>query len=101
MMKNHRLAKSIQDAGRAAFLSILTYKAACAGREVIAVNPAFTSQTRSGCGVLVDKDFSVRWRSRPDCGTSRDQPGPAGTSQDQNAAKYRERLGQSRRGAVA
>ena len=37
MVKNHHLAKSIPDAGWAAFLSILTYKAACAGREVIAV----------------------------------------------------------------
>ena len=32
MVRNHHLAKSIQDAGWAAFLSILTYKAACAGR---------------------------------------------------------------------
>ena len=53
MLKNHHLAKSIQDAGWAAFLSILTYKAACAGRKVVAVNPAYTSQTCSGCGVMV------------------------------------------------
>jgi IS605 OrfB family transposase len=44
MVKNHHLAKSIRDAGWATFLSILTYKAACADREVIAVDPAFTSQ---------------------------------------------------------
>ena len=41
MLRNHHLAKSIQDAGWAAFLSILSYKAACAGRGVVAVPPAF------------------------------------------------------------
>ena len=93
MVKNHHLAKSIQDAGWSQFVSILTYKAACAGRQVIAVNPAFTSQTCSGCGVLVSKGLSVRWHSCPDCGTS--------LHRDHNAAKNIERLGQSRRGGVA
>jgi putative transposase len=32
MVKNHHLAKSISDAGWAAFLTILSFKAACAGR---------------------------------------------------------------------
>jgi putative transposase len=40
MVKHHHLAKSISDAGWGAFLTILTYKAACAGRRSIAVNPA-------------------------------------------------------------
>ena len=87
MVKNHHLAKSISDAGWAAFLSILSYKAACAGRSVIAVNPAFTSQTCSGCGVLVQKGLSVRWHSCPDCGTS--------LHRDHNAAKNIERAGQA------
>jgi putative transposase len=93
MVRNHYLAKSIQDAGWAAFLTILAYKAACAGRRVIAVNPAFTSQICSGCGVLVTKALSVRWRSCPECGTS--------LHRDHNAAKNIERLGQSHRGGVA
>ena len=33
MVKNHHLAKSISDAGWAAFLSILSFKAACAGAQ--------------------------------------------------------------------
>jgi putative transposase len=93
MVRNHHLAKSIQDAGWAAFLSILAFKAACAGRRVIAVNPAFTSQICSGCGGLVAKGLSVRWHSCPECGTS--------LHRDHNAAKNIERLGQSRRGGVA
>jgi putative transposase len=55
MVKNHHLAKSIHDAGWSQFLSILSAKAACAGRRVVAVPPAYTSQTCSGCGVLVAK----------------------------------------------
>ena len=70
MVKNHHLAKSICDAGWAAFLTILSYKAACAGRSVVAVNPAYTSQICSGCGSMVAKGLSVRWHSCPDCGTS-------------------------------
>jgi putative transposase len=93
MVHNHRLARSINDAGWAAFLSILSYKAACVGRRVIAVNPAFTSQTRSGCGVMVQKGLSVRWHSCPECGTS--------LHRDHNAAQNIEGAGQALRGAVA
>ena len=70
MVRNHHLAKSISDVGWAAFLSILTSKAGCAGRRVVAVTPAFTSQTCSGCGIMVAKGVSVRWHSCPECGTS-------------------------------
>jgi putative transposase len=41
MVKNHHLAKSISDAGWRAFLTILAFKAACAGKRVVAVNPAY------------------------------------------------------------
>jgi putative transposase len=93
MLKNHSLAKSIADAGWSGFLGILTFKAAGAGKRVVAVNPAYTSQTCSGCGVLVAKGLSVRWHSCPECGTS--------LHRDHNAARNRERLGQSLRGEVA
>jgi putative transposase len=88
MVQNHHLAKSISDAGWSAFLGILAYKAACAGRQVIAVNPAFTSQICSGCGVLIQKGLSIRWHSCPDRGTE--------LHRDHNAAKNIERAGQAR-----
>jgi putative transposase len=93
MVRNHRLAKSISDAAWEAFLTILSYKAACAGCSVIAVHPALTSQICSGCGILVQKGLSVRWHSCPECGTS--------LHRDHNAARNIERAGQARRGAVA
>ncbi len=93
MLQNHRLAKSIADAGWSQFLSILAFKAACAGKQAVAVPPAYTSQTCSGCGVLVQKGLSVRWHSCPACGTS--------LHRDHNAAKNIERAGQARRGGVA
>jgi putative transposase len=70
LLKNHHLAKAIADVGWGTFLRILTFKAAEAGKQVVAVNPAFTSQTCSGGGALVRKGLSVRWHSCPDCATS-------------------------------
>jgi putative transposase len=70
MLKNHHLAKSIQDVGWSRFLRILTFKAGGAGKRVEVVSPAYTSQRCSGCGILVQKGLSVRWHSCPDCGTS-------------------------------
>jgi putative transposase len=93
MLKNHHLAKSISDAGWSMFLSILSYKAACAGRSVVAVPPAYTSQKCSGCGAIVSKGLSVRWHRCPDCGVA--------LHRDHNAALNIERLGQSLRGDVA
>ncbi len=93
MLKHHHFAKSIADAGWSQFLSILHAKAAWAGRRAVAVPPAYTSQTCSGCGVMVTKGLSVRWHSCPDCGTS--------LHRDHNAAKNIERLGQSLQEGVA
>jgi putative transposase len=93
MVKHHHLAKSITDAGWGAFLIILPFKAAGAGRRIVAVNPAFPSQRCSGCGALVHKGLSVRWHTCPEYGTS--------LHRDHNAAKNIERAGQARRGGVA
>jgi len=90
MLKNHHLAKSIADAGWSGFLSILSAKAAWAGRSAVAVPPAYTSQTCSGCGVLVSKGLSVRWHQCPDCGTS--------LHRDENAARNIQWRGQRLRG---
>ncbi|HEV2459270.1 MAG TPA: transposase, partial [Ktedonobacterales bacterium] len=87
LVQDHSFAKSISDAGWSAFLTLLACKAASAGKRVVAVDPAFTSQRGSGCGVLVQKGWSVRWHFCPECGTSRQR--------DHNAARNILRLGQS------
>jgi putative transposase len=70
MVRNHALAKSISDAGWGQFLSILSSKAEGAGCTVIAVNPAGTSQTCSGCGTLCPKALSTRRHHCDHCGCS-------------------------------
>jgi len=98
MVKNHHLAKRISDAGWSAFLTILAFKAAYAGKQAVAVPPASTSQicSGSGCGAIVKKGLSVRWHrwhACPECGTS--------LHRDHNAAKNIERAGQALQGEVA
>lgn len=64
------LNKSILDAAWSQFRSILTNKAESAGREIVAVNPAYTSQKCSGCGYQASKTLKERWHLCPMCGTS-------------------------------
>jgi putative transposase len=98
MLRNHHLAKSISDAGWASFLSILSVKAAYAGRSAVAVPPAFTSQDCSGvlpdgspCPQRVQKSLSVRTHVCPRCGLVLDR--------DQNAALNILALGRKECGA--
>jgi putative transposase len=93
MVRNRRLAKSISDAGWAQFRTILEAKAACAGRRVIAVPPAYTSQDCSGCGERVPKSLSVRTHVCPSCGLVLDR--------DENAAMNIQWAGQALRGLAA
>jgi putative transposase len=92
MMRNSYLAKSISDAGWAAFRSILEAKAACAGRRVAAVPPAYTSQDCSGCSACVPKSLSVRTHVCASCGLVLDR--------DENAARNIQWAGQALRGVV-
>lgn len=62
------LAKSIHDAGWSQFISILSSKAECAGRTLVKVDPAGTTQRCSGCGVHVPKTLAQRTHNCPMCG---------------------------------
>lgn len=71
MVRNRHLSKSILDAGWGYFRERLVSKAANAGREVVVVNPAYTSKTCSNCGEqFVDFSLSVRWVECAHCGLS-------------------------------
>jgi putative transposase len=60
MVKNHCLAKSINDAGWYQFRVWLEYFAKVFKRVTISVPPAYTSQQCSSCGVIVKKSLSTR-----------------------------------------
>jgi putative transposase len=79
LVRNRQLAKRISDAGWAAFRAIRDAKAAGAGRRVVAVPPAYTSQDCSGCGTRVPKSLRVRTPVCTTCGLVLDR--------DENAAR--------------
>lgn len=60
LVKNHCLAKSINDAGWYQFRKWLEHFGGKFGRITIAVNPAYTSQECSSCGTLIKKSLSTR-----------------------------------------
>ena len=65
-------------------------RAACAGKRVEAVPPAYTSQDCSGCGERVPKSLSVHTHVCPSCGLVLDR--------DENAARNIQWRGQRLRG---
>lgn len=79
MMHNHCLAKSIADASWSAFFAHLDSKAEEAGRILVKVNPAYTSQTCSVCGHRQPMPLSERVFDCPCCSAHLDR--------DLNAAK--------------
>ncbi|KAM3110111.1 RNA-guided endonuclease InsQ/TnpB family protein [Phormidesmis sp. 146-33] len=60
MVKNHCLAKSINDASWYQFRVWIEYFGKVFGRITIAVNPQYTSQECSRCGEVVKKSLSTR-----------------------------------------
>ncbi|MER5225623.1 RNA-guided endonuclease InsQ/TnpB family protein [Streptomyces flaveus] len=81
MVKNRKLARAISDASWAEFRSLLEYKAAWYGRDVVVVDRFFpSSKLCSHCGTLQDKmPLNVRTWTCEGCGTVHDR--------DVNAAK--------------
>ncbi len=67
MTHNHCLAKSITDASWSAFFTQLSCKAEEAGRQVVKVNPAYTSQTCSSCGHRQKMPLDLRIFACPCC----------------------------------
>lgn len=60
LVRNHCLAKSINDAGWYQFRTWLEYLGKKHGKVTIAVAPHYTSQACSECGVAVKKSLSTR-----------------------------------------
>jgi len=77
--------KSISDVAWGQFTRLIAYKAECADKRLILVNPAYTSQICSSCGHKVLKKLSDRTHNCPCCGLSLDR--------DHNAAINILRLG--------
>ena len=73
MVKNHRLAGSIQDASWNRFIQLLSYKAESAGMKVIKVDARNTSKECSNCGNIQDMPLSERTYNCQRCGMSKDR----------------------------
>jgi putative transposase len=94
LAQNQRLAKTVSDAGWAQFRTILVFKAACAGNQVMAVPRQGTSQDCRSCGELVLSSLSIRSHVCPFCGLALDRSENAA----KNAAKNIQWAGQALRG---
>ena len=88
------LNKSIQDAGWGMFVEMVSYKAECAGRTLVKVNPYKTSQICSSClQECPHKGLDERTHICLHCGVVLDR--------DHNAALNILRLGRSQQSAMA
>jgi putative transposase len=68
MNRDKYLSLSLHDAGLGSFTQLLAYKVEETGCQLVAVNPANTSQMCSNCGSIVEKGLSVRVHKCDDCG---------------------------------
>ena len=74
LQKNHHLAKSIANASWYQFRTMLEYKCAWYGKQLIIVKPNYTSQICSRCGYHSGKKpLEVRGWTCPKCGTHHDR----------------------------
>ena len=76
MIKNHKLAKSIQDASWGIFTTMLEYKATWYGRELIKIETFYpSSQLCSSCGYKHEavKDLKIRQWECPNCKAKHDR----------------------------
>lgn len=64
------IKKGISDVAWAKFINMCLYKAEERGRTVILVDPKHSSQMCSSCGIIVQKDITVRKHECPKCGLS-------------------------------
>ena len=73
MLKNHHLAKHIQDHAWGKLIQFTQSKAAKAGKVVELVDARYTSQKCSQCGIMVPKTLAERTHSCPNCGLKMDR----------------------------
>jgi putative transposase len=71
--KKKKLSKSIADASWGTFLSLLSFKAENAGRTLVKVNPAYTTQDCSECGTRKPLRLNERVYSCDVCGLTMDR----------------------------
>jgi putative transposase len=73
MLKNHHLAKHIQDHAWGKLIQFTQSKAAKAGKVVELVDARYTSQKCSQCGIMVPKTLAERVHICPNCGLEMDR----------------------------
>jgi len=73
MGRERKFSKSIHDAAWSMFFACLSFKAEEAGRTMVAVNPAYTSQDCSRCGQRQLMPLAERVYRCPSCGLELDR----------------------------
>lgn len=80
MVHNHNLSGAIHNAGWGMFAQMLAYKCAFYGKRLVTINPAYTSQVCSDCGVINERLgynaygwLKVREWTCPVCGAHHDR----------------------------
>ncbi|MEM4065246.1 MAG: RNA-guided endonuclease TnpB family protein, partial [Candidatus Micrarchaeaceae archaeon] len=73
MVKNHRLARSIEEASWGNFTQLLQYKAESAGCVAVGVNPQYTSMMCNECGNVQEMPLNKRVFICEKCGKKEDR----------------------------